>query len=55
MVNEVTILVAGYSLLTFTEWVDDYSTRMVNGWFLIGLLVFSLLFNMSLLIVVGFK
>ena len=55
MVNEATILMAGYSLLTFTEWVDDDNTRMINGWFLIGCLLFSLLFNMSLLIVVGCK
>ena len=55
IINEVTILVAGYSLLTFTEWVDDHSTRLVNGWFLVGCIIFSLVFNITLLSVVGCK
>jgi len=55
VVNEATTMLAAYPLLAFTEWVYDSDRRMEAGWFLLGCIVFSLLFNLTLMTVVGIK
>ena len=51
--NEVTILLACYPLLTFTEWVSDMDRRIEMGWFLLALIGLSLMTYITLLTFVG--
>ena len=55
VINEAVTLLASYPLFTFTEWVFDLDRRIEAGWFLIGCVVFCLLFNIAYLIVCGCK
>lgn len=43
--NELTVLVASYPLLTFTEWVWVLEERKRYGWYLINCIGLSVLFN----------
>ena len=56
MINELTVWIAAYPLLTFTTWLDPYDTedkvrKDEAGWFIVGCLAFNVLFNFTLLIV----
>ena len=43
-INEVTVLVAAYPLLTFTNWIDLFE-RGSFGWYLISCICFNVIFN----------
>ena len=53
VLNEVTILLACYPLLTFTEWVSDMDRRIEMGWFLLALIGLSLMTYITLSTFVG--
>ena len=56
IINEMTVWVAAYPLLTFTSWLDPYnSTEKIRkeeaGWAIVGCLAFNVAFNFALLII----
>ena len=55
VINEVTILQASYPLFVFTEWVYDMQRRVEAGWFVIGCILFSILFNVTFLVIISIK
>ena len=55
VLNEVTILLACYPLFTFTEWVSNMDRRMEMGWFLLAVIISSLLTYIIIMTVLGIK
>lgn len=53
--NEITVLIASYHLLVFTEWVWDMERRFEAGWSLIALIVINVCFNFAVLAVFVIK
>ena len=51
ILNEFTVLVAAYPLLTFTDWVHNLEDRSYMGWFIIGCICLNLIFNITLLLI----
>ena len=49
--NESLLIVCTYSLICFSAFVPDASTRYKCGWALIGLICFLMLFNLILLVI----
>ena len=52
ILNELTVFVAAYPLLTFTAWVSNSEDRIDNGWFLVGCICLNVLFNITVLAVI---
>ena len=50
IINEVTVLIASYPLLCFTNWVWDMNTRLNAGWFLVACILLIMLFNILILV-----
>ena len=50
--NELTIFVAVYPLLAFTEWVWDLDTRMDIGWSLVGLIGLNIISNILVVLTI---
>ena len=51
IVNECTVLVAAYPLLTFTNWIGDFERLLEAGWAIVGCIAFSVIFNIAFLFV----
>ena len=47
--NEWTVVVAAYHLLTFTDWLSDYTLRSLLGWSLLSVININILFNVGIL------
>ena len=45
--NEGCVLVCGYHLLLFTDFVEDPETKWRAGWSLLGLVLFNILLNIT--------
>jgi hypothetical protein len=45
LLNELTILIASYLLIPFTDLVDDIHAKYLFGWLLIFLTIFNMLIN----------
>ena len=52
ILNELTIFVAVYPLLAFTEWVWDLDTRMDIGWSLVGLIGLNIISNILVVLTI---
>lgn len=50
-INEITVLLAAYPLLVFTEWVFDVDSRNKAGWSIVFLILINILFNLTIVIV----
>ena len=50
VINEWTVLLASYHLLTFTEWVYDLELRYQLGWSVIATIILNVLFNASIMV-----
>ena len=50
IINEITVLIASYPLLIFTNWVWDMDTRVNAGWFLIACIMLNVILNISILL-----
>lgn len=52
ILNELTVLVAAYPLLTFTDWVGKEEDRIDNGWYLINCICLNVMFNISVSLII---
>lgn len=50
IVNEALIMLASYCLMTFTGWLPDELLVYDCGWAMIGLILFMMALNLSLII-----
>ena len=50
LLNEMTVLIAAYPLLIFTNWVPDEERKLDAGWFVVACIGLNVLINMSVLI-----
>ena len=55
VINEHMVLFAVYPLYCFTPWVWDIRRRMEAGWFIVFIVCFNIVFNISLLIYQALK
>ena len=53
--NEITVYIAVYPLLFFTNWVDSEETKDIAGWCLVGCIFITILFNIGVTIYQGCK
>ena len=51
--NESVTIICTYSLICFSAFVPDASTRYLCGWVLIGLVSFLVLFNLVFVMIQG--
>ena len=51
LMNETLTLVCTYSLIVFSAFVPDATTRYLCGWYLIALVVLTLLVNISIMVI----
>ena len=51
LVNEMTVLIAAYPLLVFTNWVPNEERKLDAGWFVVACICLNVMFNISVLIV----
>ena len=54
-INEIFVLIAGYHLFCFTEWVYDLNMRFTVGWSLLGFVGLNLAINIGIMLVIVFK
>ena len=52
LLNELTVFVAAYPLLAFTNWVSDYNLSLNNGWFIVACIGVNVLFNITIVVVI---
>lgn len=52
VINDITVLLATYPLLLFTPWIGELSRQIEMGWFLVGIICTSIVFNITC---IGFK
>ena len=45
IVNEICIVMAGYHMFWFTNYVSDLESELIFGWSLISLILFNVSFN----------
>lgn len=50
VLNEITVLISSYHLFCFTEWIYDFERRFELGWSLIGVILFNVLVNVTILV-----
>ena len=55
LLNETLTLMCSYSLIMFSEFVPSPETRSLCGWQLIGLVLITLVINLSVIITQGIK
>ena len=46
--NELTVFMAAYPLLTFTDWIDEAEDRDFNGWLIVSCICLNVVFNMTI-------
>ena len=53
--NECCIIVAGYHLFLFTDFVEDPEMQYNLGWSIIGVTIINILVNMSIMVWLSFR
>ena len=48
ILNELTVFVAAYPLLTFTDWVFEVEGRNYNGWFIVACISLNIVLNLTI-------
>ena len=49
IMNEAIVLICGYHMFVFTDWVDSDNTRFTMGYSLIGFIILNVIINLSIL------
>lgn len=53
--NELTVVVCSLHMMTFTDWIPDYSTQYLMGWSMIIVIIINLIVNLFIIVVFSFK
>lgn len=51
VLNDFVVMLAAYPLLMYTTWIYDEDVRFDAGWYLIGCMALSALFNLTCLMI----
>lgn len=54
-VNEWCVILGGYHLLCFTEWIHDINRRFELGWSLVGVIGINVFFNFTVMLTMVIK
>ena len=53
--NEIMVLLSGYVMFLYTEFVPDYETTYLIGWFHVGLILVVLMGNIGIMCSINMK